>query len=116
MLRMHRKKRAAGRILVGAAFSDPGLVSCRPDGEPLDPGGVTEALHRAVARPGLRPVRLHDLRHAYATLAFAAGASLRDVQEHLGNKNVATTLAYPHPSSESRRALIDGVAALVGQQ
>ncbi|MFF8003930.1 tyrosine-type recombinase/integrase [Streptomyces sp. NPDC007917] len=39
----------------------------------------------------LPPVRLHDLRHGAATLAHAAGADLRDIQEMLGHSSITIT-------------------------
>jgi hypothetical protein len=37
------------------------------------------------------PVRLHDLRHGAATLAHAAGADLKTVQEQLGHTRIVLT-------------------------
>ena len=35
-------------------------------------------------------LRLHDLRHAYATLLIEAGADLYEVSRGLGNSSIAT--------------------------
>jgi site-specific recombinase XerD len=44
---------------------------------------------------GLTP---HHLRHAWATHAHRAGASLRDLQEHLGHNHLNTTMIYISPN------------------
>lgn len=69
---------------------------------------------RAVTRCELPPTRPHELRHTGATLAAAAGASLREVMTRLGHSSPAAALVYQHASEhrddEIARAL-DVVAA-----
>jgi hypothetical protein len=51
----------------------------------------------AVARAGLAPLRLHDLRHTCASLAIAAGADVKVLQRMLGHASAALTLdRYGH--------------------
>jgi integrase len=40
---------------------------------------------------GLPPIRLHDLRHGAASLALAAGADLKVVQDMLGHSSIVLT-------------------------
>jgi integrase len=40
---------------------------------------------------GLPPIRLHDLRHGAASLALAAGADLKVVQDMLGHASIVLT-------------------------
>ncbi len=44
-----------------------------------------------VANSGLPPIRLHDLRHGAASLAHAAGADLKTVQDQLGHTSIVLT-------------------------
>lgn len=58
---------------------------------------VSHDLRRVCRRAGLPKLRLHDLRHTYATLRLALRHSPRSVQESLGHASVAFTLAvYAH--------------------
>ena len=50
----------------------------------------------ARAYAGLDDVRLHDLRHSYASLAAGRGVSLQMIGKLLGHKVAATTLRYAH--------------------
>jgi hypothetical protein len=53
--------------------------------------GSTRRFRHLVGISGLPPVRLHDLRHGAATLAHAAGADLKTVQEQLGHTSIVLT-------------------------
>ncbi len=46
---------------------------------------------------GLPRIRLHDVRHSYATAALAAGVPAKVVSERLGHANIAITMdTYSH--------------------
>jgi integrase len=45
---------------------------------------------------GLEEVRIHDLRHTFASLAIKQGVDLYTVSKLLGHKNIATTTRYAH--------------------
>ena len=99
VLREHRQRQIAERLLMGAGFTDHGLVFCRPDGGPLHPERFSRTFSRESAHAGLPAIRLHDLRHTWATLALSAGEHPKVVQERLGHANVSITLdVYSHVS------------------
>ena len=54
------------------------------------------AWRRLRARAGLADVRLHDLRHSFASIALALGESLPMIQKLLGHKRSASTVRYAH--------------------
>lgn len=59
-------------------------------------------------------IRLHDLRHTWATLALKAGVNPKVVQERLGHADVSITLRiYTHSSSTMQREAANAVAALI---
>jgi integrase len=97
VLRRHRQQLLAERLIMGAGFTDHGLVFCRPDGGPLHPERFSRTFEIEAARAGLPRIRLHDLRHTWATLALSAGEHPKVVQERLGHANVSITLdVYSH--------------------
>jgi integrase len=66
-----------------------------------------------VARIGLPRIRLHDLRHGWATLALQAGIHPKVVQERLGHANIAITLdTYSHVTAGLHEEAAEDVAAM----
>jgi integrase len=90
-LRAHLHRQQAERDAAGQVWHHSGYVFTTDSGQPLHPDWLTRRFGRLVTRSGLPPVRLHDLRHGAATLAHAAGADLKTVQEQLGHTSIVLT-------------------------
>lgn len=58
-------------------------------------------------------VRLHDLRHTFASTALAAGAPLASVGRALGHSNASSTQRYAHLRDESALAVADLVDTVI---
>lgn len=58
---------------------------------------------------GLLDVRLHDLRHSFASVAAAGGASLPIIGALLGHRQVSTTAKYAHLAADPLRAANDAI-------
>jgi integrase len=89
-------------------------VFTRPDGSPIHPDLITDWFRRLARAAGLPPIRLHDVRHSYATAALAAGIPAKVVSERLGHANIAITLdVYSHviPGMDAQAA--NAVASLI---
>lgn len=68
-----------------------------PDGSPIHPERFTKWFYRRARAAGLPKIRLHDVRHSYATAALAAGIPAKVVSERLGHANIAITMdTYSH--------------------
>ena len=60
-------------------------------------------------RAGLPDLRVHDLRHSFASFLVNAGRSLYEVQELLGHADIRTTSRYAHLSRERLFAAVEAV-------
>ncbi len=112
-LRRHRTLQLQERMAWGGGWQDHGLVFVREDGSPLNPSTIGQQLTVRARQAELPHVRVHDLRHTYATLALEAGVHPKIVSERLGHANIGITLnLYSHVSEGMDRDAADRVAGL----
>ena len=96
----------------------------RIDGNPWVIVGNSPAIHlgagsldyhwqkiRSLAK--LEKVRLHDLRHSYASRALALGEGLPMIGELLGHRKVETTARYAHLMKDAEKASANKVGASI---
>jgi integrase len=79
-------------------------------GRKLDGNAVSKRYRAARDRAGLRPLRFHDLRHTFGSLAVDGGASLVQVQAWMGHSAIQTTMIYLHSKSRTADAARLGAA------
>jgi integrase len=72
------------------------------------------AWDRARRRVELPDVRIHDLRHTYASLLINKGASIYEVQTLLGHHHVSMTQRYAHLSPNTLQSKVELVAGMFG--
>jgi integrase len=98
LLRTWRKEQTADRLMMGAGWQNADdLVVTLADGSSPNPEAFSNLFHKLSKRAGLRPIRLHDLRHSYATAALAAGVPVKVVSQRLGHADIGVTLkVYAH--------------------
>jgi integrase len=73
--------------------------------------GVVKVWQNVRERAELPGVRLHDLRHSFASVAVANGASLPVIGALLGHGNAATTARYAHLSNDPLRAVNERIGS-----
>ncbi len=92
-LRAQRIAAQEARLFAGSKWEDHGLVFPNRVGKPLREDHVLAAFHQVCHAAGVPRKRLHDWRHFAASVAFANGAELRDVQDLLGHSRIDMTSA-----------------------
>ncbi|MFZ4604275.1 MAG: tyrosine-type recombinase/integrase, partial [Caulobacterales bacterium] len=76
--------------------------------------GLQKSWERLRREAGLEGVRIHDLRHTFASIAVADGASLFIIGKVLGHTQARTTERYAHLSASPARNVADRVADQLG--
>lgn len=109
ILRNHKAEQARNLALLTTEFEArrrqrDGLVFIRRDGEPWNPNEMSRQFSRLIRRKKLPLFRFHDLRHGFASLAFAAGVPLKVVSESLGHAGIGITAQiYVHLLADQKR-------------
>jgi len=103
LLQQLRERQKSIAEWCGREFSEDDFVFARP-GSPLpDPRYLSKVFRRIVERAGLKRIRLHDLRHTYATLQRNVGQPIEVISKVLGHASALVTLKiYDHWEGDLR--------------
>lgn len=105
LLQEQRRLQSEMRLRAGREWENPeNLVFTRGDGSHLCPTTVYEHFKHIVKAMALPELRMHDLRHTYATSSLQAGNNMKEVSEALGHHSMAFTAdTYLHPTERMRK-------------
>lgn len=107
-LREHRKAQAAER-LAAKIWVDSDLVFTTRIGTPIEPRNINRAWNALCDRAGVRRIRVHDLRHACASLLLGR-VDLKVIQATLRHTKLSTTAdVYAHVLEDVRREAAEGM-------
>jgi integrase len=95
---LHAAKRELIRVAPEIAAATPWIFPNPETGKPFV--NIFTSWNNARKRAGLDHIRVHDLRHSFASALVNEGMTLYDVKEILGHANMATTTRYAHLSRE----------------
>jgi len=92
----------------------PDWVFPNTDGGPLDGDNVRRRIfEKALTKSKLRHVRIHDLRHSFASHLIQNRESLAYVRDQLGHSSIQDTVdVYGHLVPGSNRAAVDRLDTL----
>ena len=87
---------------------NPWVITGTLTGKPLS--DLQPFWQRTRARAGLKDVRIHDLRHTFASTAVASGQGLPMIGKLLGHTQVQTTARYAHLAADPVKSAANSVA------
>lgn len=105
VLNVVRKQQAINRQVCGNCYCMDYLdyVVVNPIGELMKPNFITQHFAILLEKNNMKKIRFHDLRHSCASLLYANGVSLKEIQEWLGHSDISTTSnIYTHLDFSSK--------------
>ena len=112
-LSSHQVRQRSQR-LAAPFWADPELVFSTGIGTALEPRNVDRSWKALCARADVRPLRIHDLRHATATFLLTAGVDMKVIQRTLRHSRHQTTAdVYAHVAEELQRGAAEGMDAVL---
>lgn len=85
--------------------------------KPMSTATAQGGLSRALKRMGLerRGIRMHTLRHSYATHLLEAGVCIKTVQEYLGHASLQQTIVYLHLTNWGKEDAYRRINTIMGE-
>ena len=97
------------------SLSSEQLIFIKPGGNEMpSPTSVNNWLRQIYSKYPQKEITAHGFRHTHASLLFEAGATIKEVQDRLGHKNVKTTLdIYTHVTKKAKKHTADKFAKYI---
>ena len=115
-LKRVRERREADALRLGQTLLRESLVFSRLDGSALLPDSISHIFGKLAAKAGLKGrIRLHDLRHTFASHAVMQGTPLPVVARLLGHSQTTMTLRYAHTGDRETEAAAERVGRVISE-
>jgi integrase len=111
LLTVIKSKQDEQKALLGEGYKDEGYVMAWENGEPYRPNYLSDLFKKIIDDNKLPSLRLHDLRHTFASIANELGTNLYDISKALGHSQVGTTSQiYTHMFDKTNKKAISKIA------
>ena len=93
MLNKMKKEQEQNRKVCGKSYCNDYLdyIYVDPMGKRIRPDFLSQHFPDFLVAHQMKRIRFHDLRHSCASLLYANGVSLKEIQEWLGHSDISTT-------------------------
>ena len=105
MLKKMQKEQELNRKVCGKDYCTDYLdyIYVNPMGRRIRPNFLSQHFPEFLTAHDMKRIRFHDLRHSCASLLYANGVSLKEIQEWLGHSDISTTSnIYTHLDFSSK--------------
>ena len=114
-MRSHRARQELDRRMAGDAWHESGLCFTTSIGTAIDARNLQRQFHSLLRRAGVRRIRFHDLRHSFASILLARGATFHEVAQLLRHSSPALVAStYGHVLPQRSQQVIGEMDAVLG--
>lgn len=101
----------------GVLYKKKGYIFAGGVGQLLYPDSTRKGLKRILAATGLPDMRVHDLRHSYASTLFEHGIEPKTIQKLLGHSEIGVTLnTYVHLKDKTKKEAVQKIDDLLSDK
>lgn len=112
VLRNHKQNQEKFKQLLGTEYENSGYVYTHDNGKPYRVNSVTEQFKAFLKKHNLPPLRLHDLRHTFASILSHEGVDIFSISQVLGHSDIGTTSKiYTHLFDKTHKNTIDVISS-----
>ncbi|ETT56801.1 tyrosine recombinase XerC [Paenibacillus sp. FSL R7-269] len=114
LLMKHYKHQIGQKETLGTYYDYTGYVVVRENGKPARVNTVTEQFKEFLEKQELPHIRLHDLRHTFASVLYNAGLDLKAISEALGHSEIGTTSRiYTHIFDKTHKKALEAMSMVM---
>lgn len=91
-------------------------IFCKPNGELYHVNYISTLFKNVIEQYNLKPLRFHDLRHTFTSIAQEQGISIFEISKTLGHSTISTTSnIYTHLFDDTHAKTTDAVANKINE-
>jgi integrase len=112
VLLKHKQRQEEFKRLLGSEYENSGYVYAHDNGRPYRVNSVTEQFKSFLEKNGLSQIRLHDLRHTFASILSHEGVDIKAISEALGHSDIGTTSKiYTHLFDKTHKNTVSVISS-----